>query len=157
MKIDDVIDKVVELLQQEPELQGVQQYHKVNGILPDIGKSISVGCEKVNFTTYTNSIDQADASVFIYAYTQEADPEMGEKEVRNMAEAIRYCLNENPTLSGAISSSEVKDIEYIYADASDTLLWHAAIIQFSVTYYQSKRREKPPAPINEINNQVEKE
>ncbi len=157
MKIDDVIDKIVELLEVDSELSEVLQYHKVNGILPDIGTSISVGCEKAKYSTYTNSKDQADAMIFIYAYVQEADPELGEKRVRQLADSIRYCMNENSILSGTIASSTRDEIEYIYADASDTMLWHAAIIQLLVTFYQDKKRSVLPVPIDEINNQVEKE
>ncbi len=157
MKIDNVIDKLDEILKAEADLSDVLNHHKVNGMLPDIGKSISIGCERVRYSTYTNSKDEAKAELLIYAYLQEADPEAGEKEARNMAEVIRLCLNENQTLSGIISASEIDEIEYIYADASDTMFWHAAIIHLQATYYEDKKRPVSGTPIEAINNQIEKE
>lgn len=157
MKIDDVIDKLDEILTSEVGLSDVLNHHKVNGMLPDIGKSISVGCERLEYSEYTNSKDQVDAEVLVYAYLQEADPELGEKEIRSMAEYIRYCLNENRTLDGIISASSINEVEFIYADASDTMFWHAAVIRLQATFFQDKKRPQPSVAVESINNQVEKE
>lgn len=157
MKIDSIIDQIVEVFRNEPELSDVLEYHKVNGMLPGIGKSISVGCERLKYPTYTNSRDQVDVEMLVYAYLQEADPEAGEKEARSMANIIRFCLNENQTLSGNVSASEVNEIEFIYADASDTMFWHAAVIHLNITYYEDKKRPIPTNPVEEISNQIEKE
>lgn len=157
MKIDDVIDKLVDLFKEEASLSDILTYHKVNGILPDIGTSLSVGCDKVKFSDYSNSLDEANAEVNVFVYTQEPDPEYGEKVIRNLAENVRYCLTENLNLEGTISASTVEEIEYIYADADETAALHAAVIRYKPQYYQERRRPKTAAvPVEAVKPTLER-
>ena len=142
MRVDDVIDKLVERFRDEPALAEVFTYHKVNGILPDIGASLSIGCDKVKYSDYSNTKDEAEADINIFLYTQEADPEFGEKAVRTLAENARWTLTEDQTLDGLLSSGIVEEIEYIYADAGETMVLHAAVIHYKAVFYQERRRPK---------------
>lgn len=157
MKIDDVIDRLVEKFSAEAALADILTYHKVNGMLPDIGVSASVGCSKVKYTGYTNSKDQADADVNIYVYTQEPDPEHGEQVIRGLAEAIRYVLTEDWTLGGILAASSIEEIEYIYADADETTVLHAAVVKYKPTFYQDRMRPQEQIPVETINYDIGKD
>lgn len=146
MVVSDVLDKIIDTFKSDTRLSEVCNYRKINGILPDIGTNISVGCQKVKYEVYDNKTDEAEALIVIYVYTQEADPEEGEKKIRELSDLMRNILNKDVTLSGAISSGEIKEVEFIYADSSDTLIWHAAMIEYRATFY-SEREENA----NDIN------
>lgn len=157
MIIDHILDKIIEIFKDEEGLSEVLQYRKVNGVLPDVGKSISVGCKDIKLATYSNNMDEVNAEILIYACLQEMDPEIGQREAWKLADIIGYCLNENQTLSGLLSASEINQIEYIQADPSDIVLWHAAVVHLQVQYYKGKKRQRPVNPVETIKNEVEKE
>lgn len=157
MRVDDVIDKLVEKFQGDQALAEVFTYHKVNGMLPDIGASISIGCDKVKYNDYSSTKDEAVADLNIFLYTQEADPELGERNVRNLAENTRYILTEDQSLGGLLSSGTIEEIEYIYADADAAMVLHAAVIHYKAVFYQERRRSKEPAaPVGEMNTSLER-
>ncbi|WP_027625531.1 hypothetical protein [Clostridium lundense] len=142
MVIDDVLDKIIDTFKVNQSLEEVCNYHKINGILPDIGTSISASCQKVTYELYDNETDEAEALILIYVYTQEADPEEGERKIRELSEIMRRILNKDVTLEGTISSGEIKEIEYIYADSSDTVIWHAAMLEYHATFYSERQKDE---------------
>lgn len=156
MVIDDVLDKIIDTFKSEPSLNEVCDYKKINGILPDIGTNISVGCQNVKYETYDNKTDEAEALILIYIYTQEADPEEGEKKIRELSELMRKTLNKDVTLSGVISSGEVKKIEFVYADSSDTMIWHAAMLEYEVTFYSERQNDESSFTSDDIDIEIER-
>lgn len=155
MVIDDVLDKIIDTLKLDSCLSEVSGYKKINGILPDIGTNISVGCQNVKYELYDDKTDEAEALILIYVYTQEADPEAGEKKIRELSELIRKDLNRDVTLSGTISSGEVKRIEFIYADSSDTMIWHAAMLEYHVTFYSDRQKDEDGFNVDDISMEME--
>lgn len=155
MVIDDVLDKIIDTFKSDSSLSEVCNYKKINGILPDIGTNISVGCQKIKYEVYDNKTDEAEALILIYIYTQEADPEEGEKKIRELSESMRKILNKDVTLSGVISSGEVKEVEFIYADSSDTMIWHAAMLEYQATFYSERQNDESSFTSDDINIEME--
>jgi hypothetical protein len=155
MVIDDVLDKIIDTFKAESSLSEVCGYKKINGILPDIGTNISVGCQNIKYEVYDNKTDEAEALILIYVYTQDADPEEGEKKIRELSESMRKILNKDVTLGGSISSGEVKKVEFIYADSSDTMMWHAAMLEYPVTFYSERQNDESSFESDDIDIEME--
>ena len=147
--IDQIIDKVVEILKREPSLANVKQWQKINGLIPGKARTISVGCDDEDYSEYTSSLDEGKASIKIYAALEnrelaagdrrddEQRLEYGERQIQTFARNIRQCLVANYTLDGLIDSSFVRRTQYVTADEHKDL--HIAVISFDVTFYAERR------------------
>lgn len=147
--IEQIIDKVVEVLKKEPSLANVYEWHKINGLVPGKKRAVSVGCDNEDYAEYTQSLDNGTAKIKIYASldnreltvnnrrTEEQRIEYGERCIQQFARNIRLCLAANHTLDGVADSSFLPKIQYVTADEHEDL--HIAVISFDVEFYETRK------------------
>lgn len=140
-QIDNILNQAVETLKADTALGKIKKWHKVDGMIPSVHPSGSVSVAEEDFEELTVDKDDTTASLTIYVYLQNVNPEAGEAEIRSLAHAVRECVTDqkNRTLGGHVTDGHIKKIKYMTVDASETLLLHAAEITYIVTYFSSKR------------------
>ncbi|RJQ26328.1 MAG: hypothetical protein C4589_09840 [Peptococcaceae bacterium] len=139
MQIDEIMNKIVELLEAYPGLGSVKKWHKVDGMIPAVHPCGSVNPVQEDFEQITRDKDESTVRFAIFVYLQHASPETGEQQVRELAHSVRLALtadNDNRRLAGVggTTDSYVYSIKYMTIDASSTLLLHAAEIDYRVKY-----------------------
>lgn len=139
-QIDNILDKIVEVLQADPAFANVKKWYKVDGMVIGAYPAVSVAPKTENFTEITQDKDDTTADFNIYVYVQVFNPEDGEKQVRGLAHAVRDCLmkRSNRDLAALAIDSFVEQIDYLTVDAGETQLLHAAQVRYKVKYYCAK-------------------
>jgi hypothetical protein len=147
--IDYILDKITDILKKEPSLANVVHWHKINGLVPGIKRTVSIGCDDEDYGEYTQSLDEGIAKIKIYVSldnrelsannrrTEEQRLEYGERCIRQFAKNIRLCLVSKHTLDGAADTSYISKIEYVTADEHKDL--HIAVISFEAKFYASRK------------------
>lgn len=157
--INEIIEKTVETLKKDLSMRNVCEWRKINGLVPSRERAVSVGCDDLHCTEYSQSLDECAAVLKIYASLdnrelifdgRKADEdrlEYGERAIREFAENIRMILTDDYTLNGLIDASTIEKIEFVTADAHEDL--HIAVLSFDVKYYadRSKNYRNITAPI----------
>jgi len=138
-QIDEILNKIVELLEVYPGLSSVKKWHKVDGMIPAVHPCGSVSPIQENFEQITRDKDESTGRFAIFVYLQHVNPEAGEEQIRELAHNIRLALtadNDNRRLAGVggTTDSYIYSIKYMTIDASATLLLHAAEVDYRVKY-----------------------
>lgn len=139
MQIDEILNKIVKLLEAHPGLSTVKKWHKVDGMIPAVHPSGSVSPVQEDFEQVTRDKDESTVRFAIFVYLQHVNPETGEQQIRELAHNVRLALtanNDNRRLDGVggTTDSYIYSIKYMTIDASSTLLLHAAEIDYRVKY-----------------------
>lgn len=166
--IEEIINKTIEILKSSVFLDDVREWHCINGLVPSKYRTISIGCEDMKFTDYTQDQDECNAVLKIYASLdnrelssngrkkEEDRLEYGERAIQGLAENIRLVLVENYTLDGIVDVSNVEGIEFTTSD--DCVDLHIAIISLGVKFYAERSRTiKKPLTVKEIYMQMNDE
>jgi hypothetical protein len=150
----DIVTAVLKTLRAEPSLAAIQEWQAVNGLITLKAPGLSVGLEKEVFTPDTREADAAAATLRIAVWAREKDPAAGEALVRDLAHAVRYCLNEHRTLGGLVDGGYVTQIEYLTADAGQGLLLHLAEISYEVEYPAERVRKKTYPAVESVSADI---
>lgn len=158
--INKIIEKTVEILKNEKSLSDVKEWRHINGLVPSKCREISIGCDELRYEEYSQSLDECNATLKIYASLENRELavlarrpnedrlEYGERAIREMAENIRFILVENYTLDGVVDVSSVDQVEFVSADGHVDL--HIAVISFAVKYYAERQAEYSGPTVKEI-------
>ena len=150
----DIANAVLNVLKNDPALAQIQEWQPVNGLITLKAPGVSVGIEKEVFAPDTRSVDAASATLKIVVWTRDKGPANGEAAVRELAHAVRYCLNENRTLGGLVDGGFISQIEYLTAEASQGLLLHLAEITYEVDYSAERVRKETYPTVGSVNAEI---
>lgn len=137
MQIDEILNKIVELLKAYPALSAVKKWHKVDGMIPAAHPCGSVSPIQEDFERVSKLPDRYRSIIrfTIFIYLQHANPEDGELQVRELAHNVRIALDaEKLSKINGVLDCSVYSIKYMTVDASATMLLHAAEISLQVKY-----------------------
>ncbi|MEC0231289.1 hypothetical protein [Paenibacillus alba] len=145
--IQEIIEAIKEKLKAEPRLNEIKTHHIVDGMLPALGPTISIGCEKIKYADKDSDLDEVTANIRVYVYTKDMAAERGEQKIKYLAKEIRYTLLEDIYLGGLVGSSTVTDITHMSDQVNNGSLIHFAMVDYEVTYFESRRRpDNDPLP-----------
>lgn len=130
--IDSILNAIKTTLQAETRLSSVTTYHLVDGMIPGIKPSISIGCGKIRYSDYDSLNDEALAPVRIYVYVHDMNAERGESTIRGLAKEVRFTLLANLYLGGLVDESTVTDITFESAESQQSQILHYALIDYEV-------------------------
>lgn len=148
--IDKIIGHISQILQDEPGLAAVQDWQKINGLVPGKVSTISVGVDEQRFEEYTRDHDECGADFKIYVSldnrtfagasrkSAEHRVEFGDRALRQLVDCARMALTQDYTLRGAASVSHVDQIEFLTAEDHTDL--HIAVITLSVKFYAERKK-----------------
>jgi|GEM_PF-6356036 len=157
MTLDEVLQALIATLKKEPDLTMVEHWYSINGLLPNVKPTVSVGVDKVTYEEDTRDFDRAMADINIFFAVDEtgldADQrrddedriEYAERVIQDMAQAARLCLCEYRTLGGVLDNSYVGQVDFIYSDDAKNL--HVAQISFEAIFYAPRKRQKKSVPV----------
>lgn len=154
MSTPEIIDLVHDTLKAAPELAGIRDWNKANGLVTMAAPGCSIGLEREVYEPYTGEQDEVTAHLSIIVWVKNIDPAAGEAEVRALAQEVRMVLTENRTLGGAAADGYVNGILYTTAEGGKNLLLHLAEIDYRVRYYSPRFRVEAVSPIENINHDV---
>lgn len=141
--IDSILNAIKTTLQAETRLSSVTAYHLVDGMVPGVKPTISIGCGQLRYSDYDRDQDEVIAPVRVYVYAQDMQAERGETTIRNLAKEIRYTLLANMDLGGLVDASTVTGISFDSEQMQQAMLLHFACVEYDVKYYEP--RQRPPA------------
>lgn len=165
--INQVIEKTVEVLRRAEVLSDVREWRCINGLVPSKRREISVGCDELRYEEYSQSLDECQATLKIYASLENRELpalgrkdaedrlEYGERAIRELAENIRAILVQNYTLDGLIDVSAVEQVEFVTAEEHADL--HIAVLSLTVKYYAERQPERVGPTVKEIYMQMNEE
>jgi len=136
-QIDEILNKIVEVLETYPALSAVKKWYKVDGMIPAAHPCGSVSPIQEDFDRIAKLPDRYRSTIrfTIFVYLQHADPEGGEQQIRELSHNVRLALDtEKLNKINGVMDRDVYGIKYMTVDASSTLLLHAAEINFQVKY-----------------------
>lgn len=149
-----IIDAVHDLLKADPDLATIAEWLKANGLITMKAPGCSIGLEKEDFEDYDREKDEVTAYLSILLWVKNNDAPTGEADVRALAQTARGVLLENRCLGGIAAGTSIPDIRYATADGGKSVLLHIAEIDCRVKYYALRQRPVPPAPIEQVNNDI---
>ncbi|SDI49244.1 hypothetical protein [Paenibacillus naphthalenovorans] len=152
-KVYEVIDAIIEHLQADDGLQDVRDFHRMNGFAVPRRPTISVGAENVKYETDTRDLDRAEAEIKVYVYLDDRELERGESTAWELASRIRLSLLSNRYLGGILEDLEVKGIQAVYAEVSNSNL-HACQVDVTAIYYEERRKQAPFQPIEHLQRDI---
>ncbi|NOV01348.1 hypothetical protein [Paenibacillus planticolens] len=144
--IDEILNAIQSTLQAEERLSSISKYNLVDGMIPGLKPTVSIGCGRIKYNDYDRDQDEATAPVRIYVYTHDMNAEKGEATIRNLAREIRFTLLENMYLGGLVDASSVTEITFESDQVNQGQLLHYAMIDYDVKYYESRQRSEKDAP-----------
>ena len=135
IQIDEILNKIVELLEAYPGLSDMKKWHKVDGMIPAVHPCGSVSPIQENFERITKDRYRSTIRFVVYVYLQQANPETGEQQVRELAHNVRLALTTDKLIKvDDVLDGYIDSIKYLTIDASSTLLLHVAEITYQVKY-----------------------
>ncbi|RJQ25448.1 MAG: hypothetical protein C4589_11295 [Peptococcaceae bacterium] len=137
-QIDEILDRIVELLEASPSLSSVKKWHKVDGMIPAVHPCGSVSPVQEDFELIAKSGGnnyKTTTRFVIYVYLQHANSETGEQQIRELAHNVRLALPVDKLVKvNNVLGGHIYSIRYMTIDASSTSLLHAAEINLHVNY-----------------------
>lgn len=150
--MEHILDEITNMLQGEPALMTVRNWHKINGLVPGKTRSISVGVDELRYEEYTRDFDECEADVKIYVSldnraltgaarkSEEHRLEYGDRVLREMVGAARSVLTQDYTLRGSVAVSHVDKVEFVTAEDHTDL--QIAVVSLSVKFYAERRQTR---------------
>lgn len=150
--MEQILDEITSMLQGEPALMAVRDWHKINGLVPGKTRSISVGIEELRYEEYTREFDECEADVKIYVSldnraltgaarkSEEHRLEYGDRVLREMVCAVRSVLTQDYTLRGSAEVSHIDKVEFVTAEDHTDL--QIAVVSLSVKFYAERKQTR---------------
>lgn len=138
--IDDILNAIKGTFQADTNLASVTTYHLIDGMIPGMKPTISIGCYEVKYSDYDSDQDEVNASIRIWLYFHHMKPEDAEKLVRQLTQQIRYSLLGNMYLGGLVDASTVKSITFETEQVNQTQTLYYAMVDYEVKYYEPRQR-----------------
>lgn len=144
--IDQILLAVKGTFQADPTLAEVTTYHLVDGMIPSVKTTISIGCYEIKYNDYDRDQDEVTASIRVWLYLHSIKPEDGENQVRQLTQQLRYSLLADMYLGGLVDASTVKSIAFDTEQANLSQTLYYAMLDYEVKYYESRNRTEPGVP-----------
>lgn len=138
----DLVSLIHDAIKADAAFSEVVEFNKANGFISTKQSGISVGLDQERYEPGNRGYDEVGASIRIVCWIKDKDQARGEAKIRELSHEIRRCLaqDENRTLEGRVIGGFVREIEYLTADAGNSLLLHMSEIMYEIDYVEERLR-----------------